>query len=90
MMTSLIHVVVTVLGTQKVEKDLANEIDDGMATCSKFTNDFKFASTFLVICNGRLFDRRIEDETKRFSLKRNPLADDVSGKDIVSSYREDS
>jgi len=80
-----------VLGTQKVEKDLANKIDDGIATCSNFTNDFEFASGLLVVCDGGLIDRLIGDETKRFSLKKNPLADDVSGgKNIARHYRNDS
>src|SRR5712671_5824626 len=89
MMAGWIHVVV--LGTQKVEKDLANEIDDGTATCSDFTNDLELASRFLVVCNGSLVSRLIGDETKRLSLKRNPLAYDVSGeKNIARPYREAS
>jgi len=90
MMASRIHVVV--LGTQKVEKDLSNEIDDGTAKFYKFTNDFKFASSVLRVCVGRLANNRpIGDGTKIFTQKRNPLADDVSGgKNNVRLYREES
>jgi len=42
------------LETPKVIKDLANEINDAIATYSKYTNDLKFASRPLVVCDGCL------------------------------------
>src|SRR5712671_4585666 len=91
MMAGWIHVIRVALRleTWKVEKDFANKINDGMTTRSTFTNDFEFTSRFSVVCEGRLVKRLIGDETKRFSLQRDPLADDVSGeKNIVRPYRE--
>jgi len=75
-----------VLGRRGAGKDLANEVDNGTTTCAKFANDFEFKSNLFVVCNGRALGRLVGpwNETKRFTLKGNPLTNNIAlGKDVV-------
>jgi len=72
-----IHVVI--FGRRGAGKDLANEVDDGIATNSKLSNDFEFGGRDFVVCDGRLLGRLDEDEAKDFTQEGNSLADEVSG-----------
>ena len=67
-----------VLGRGGAGKDFANEIDDGITTCAKFTNNFKLPSGFLMVREGWLLGRLIGDETKDFTEKGNSLADNIT------------
>jgi hypothetical protein len=75
----------TILGRRGAGKDLAHKVDDGIATCSKFMNDFKFPSKFLMVCDGCLLGRR--DKTKEFTLEGNSLANNVAGGEDILHMR---
>jgi hypothetical protein len=72
-----IHVVI--FGRRGAVKDLANEVDDGIATGSKFSNDPEFGGRVFIVCDGRLLGRLDGDEAKGFSQEGNSLTDEVSG-----------
>jgi hypothetical protein len=62
-----IHMVI--LGRWGGRKDLANEVDGGIATSSKFTNDFEFRSRVFVIREARPIRRLVGDGAKDFTWK---------------------
>jgi hypothetical protein len=72
-----------VLGSQGARKDLANEVDIGITTNSKFANDFEFPSRVYVICDARLFGRLVGDEAKGFTQERKSLANNVAGRQNI-------
>jgi hypothetical protein len=49
---------------RRAGKNLADEVDDSIATRAKLTDDLKFGSKILVVCNGYLLGRLAGDETK--------------------------
>jgi hypothetical protein len=64
-------------------------IDDGVTSGAQFTNDFEFCDWFLMVYGRNMLCKPVRDETKRFSQKRNSLANDVAlGKDILDVGRE--
>jgi hypothetical protein len=78
---------VVIFGRRRTGKDLANEVDDGIASSSKFSNDFEFDSRVFVVCVGRLFRRLDRDEAKDFTQKRNSLTDEVAGGQNIVNLR---
>jgi hypothetical protein len=56
-----------ILGRRRAGKDLANEVDYGIATSSKFSNDLEFPSRVFVICDVRLLGRLVGDDEKGFT-----------------------
>ena len=62
-----------IFGRRGAGKDLADEVDDGIATGSKFSNDLEFCGRIFVVW------RLDGDEAKDFTQEGNSLADEVSG-----------
>ena len=78
-----------ILGGRRTGKNLADVIDDGVASGTQFTNNFEFGRWFLMVCGRSVLCRAVSDETERFAQKGNSLANDVSvGKDILDVGRE--
>ena len=73
-----------ILGRRRAAKDLADVINDSVASCPQFANDFEFRSRFLMVCGRRVLGGAVTDKTKRFTEEGNSLANDVAvGKDIL-------
>jgi hypothetical protein len=70
---------VAILGRRGGRKVLANEVDGGIATNSKFTNDFEFPSRVFVLREARPIGRLVGDGAKDFTLEGNSLGDEVAG-----------
>jgi hypothetical protein len=66
---------VVIFGRWCAGKDLANEVDSGIATDSKFSNDFECGGRIFVVCDGWPDG----DEAKDFTQDGNSLTDDVAG-----------
>jgi len=64
---------VVIFGRRGAGKDLANEVDDGIATGSKFSDDLEFRGRIFVIW------RLDGNEAKDFAQEGNSLADEVTG-----------
>jgi hypothetical protein len=65
-------------------KDLANEVDSGITTCSKFTNDFELTSNSFVVVDGWSLGRLVEPGkvNNDLALEGHSLANNVAlGKD---------
>jgi len=78
-----------ILGSWRTTKNLADEIDHRITSGTQFTNYFEFGRMFLMVCGRNMLCRAGSDETERFALEGNPLADDVTvGKDILDVRRE--
>jgi hypothetical protein len=60
-------------------KDFANEVDDSITAGAEFTNDFEFLSKILMVGDRCLLGGMVSDETKKFTLKGNSLAHQVTG-----------
>jgi hypothetical protein len=65
----------TILGRWGAGNDLANVIDDGIATGAKFTHDLELPSRILVVCDGSLLGGLVGGEAKNFTQERNSLTD---------------
>ena len=64
-------------------------IDDGIASGTQFTNDFEFPRWLLMVCSRNVLGRAVGDETERFALEGNSLANNVAlGKDILDEGGE--
>ena len=73
-----------ILGRRRAAKDLADVINDSIASRPQFANDFEFRSRFLMVCGRRVLCGAVTDKTKRFTEEGNSLANDVAvGKDIL-------
>jgi hypothetical protein len=73
-----------ILGRRGAGKDLADEVDNGIASSSKFSNDLKFQSRVFVVCDaGRL----IGNEAKDFTQEGKSLADEVAGGQYILYVR---
>ena len=73
----------TILGRWRTEKNLADVIDDGVASGAQFMNDFEFGGRFLMVCGRNMLCKPVRDETKRFAQERDFFTNDVAlGKDI--------
>ena len=68
-----------ILRRRRAGKDFANEIDDGIASGAEFTNDFEFLSRILTVGDRCLLGGMVRDETKKFTLKGNSLAHQITG-----------
>ena len=66
-----------VLRRRGTAKNLADKINDCVASGTQFTNDFEF-------CGRNVLSRAVGDKTERFALEGNSLANNVAvGKDIL-------
>jgi hypothetical protein len=78
-----------IFGRWRTGKNLADMIDDGVASCAQFTNYFEFGRWFLMVCGRNVLCRAVSDETKRFAQEGNSLANDVAmGEDILGVGRD--
>ena len=78
-----------ILGRQGAAKNLADVIDDDVASGAESTNDSKFGGWFLMVCSRNMLCKPVVNETKRFAQEMNSLANDVAlGKDILDMERE--
>jgi hypothetical protein len=75
-----------VFGGRGAGKHFAYEVDDGITARAKLTDDLKFGSKFSAVC---LLGRLVGDETKKFSLKRDSLANNVAGREDIFNVRRD-
>ena len=73
-----------ILGRRRTAKNLADVINDGVASGPQFTDHFEFCPWFLMVSSRSVLGRAVTDETKRFTQEGNSLANDVAvGKDIL-------
>jgi hypothetical protein len=70
---------VVIFGRWVARKDLTNEVDNGIATGSKLSNDFEFGGRIFVVCDGRPLGRPDGGEAKDFTQKGNSLTDEIAG-----------
>jgi len=73
-----------ILGRRRTAKNLADEIYDGVASSTQFTNDLEFCRWFLMVRGRNMPGRAVSDKTERFAEEGNSLANDVTvGKNIL-------
>ena len=73
-----------ILGRRRAAKNLADVINDGVASGPQFTNNFEFRPLLLMVCGRSVLGGAVIDKTKRFTKEGNSLANDVAvGKDIL-------
>jgi hypothetical protein len=77
-----------ILRGRRARKYLPDEVDDGITTSAKLTDDLELGSKFLVVSNGRL-GRLVGCETKKFALEGNSLANNVAGRKNILNVRGD-
>ena len=76
-----------IFGRWGAGKDFADEVDYSIATSSKFSNNFEFASGVLMVCDGRLLEKMDWGEAKDFTQEGNSLADEVTGRQNILYMR---
>jgi hypothetical protein len=54
-----------ILGRLRSAKNLADVIDDGVASGAQFTNDFEFSGWFLMVCGGYMLCKNLSRCGKR-------------------------
>jgi len=62
----------------KWQKNLADVIDDGVASSLQFMNEFNFHSQCLMVCGRSVLGGAITDEMERFTKKGNSLPNNVT------------
>ena len=54
-----------ILGRRRAAKNLADVINDGVASGPQFTNNFEFRPLLLMVCGRSVLGGAVTDKTKR-------------------------